>query len=70
MVEKINTLSLNENELVVSSLEELEKVTDLIHKGETFILVGKKSNRVIVGSTLSSKVESGELILRSVKGGF
>jgi hypothetical protein len=65
-MEKFNVKSIDDKEIVLRSPDDLDKVFDIITKDNNFIAqFDDRKAKVIVSSLISSKVKSGDLIVRA-----
>lgn len=61
-MEKFNVISYRDEGITFSSVEDLEKASDLIKKEENFIvtIIDENKSVLVISNTISSKVENGD----------
>jgi len=67
----IKAISVEDNLIILSSADDLEKIFELINKDENFILQWVKNKMItsemIIATNITAKVKTGELVLRAVE---
>ena len=66
IMEQIKAVLVDTDSIVVSGIENLELLYDVIMSGKDFIIIDKDNARIVRGTSLKQPVISGELELKAI----